>query len=85
MEWPSRSADMTLSEFFLQGYLKSQVLVTPPHDMQDLRNQIQVEFEKLRQNSGVICDAVRSIVKRTQIVLKNMVGMLNKNVQKQSP
>ena len=38
--------------------------------MQELRNQIQVEFENLRQNSGVIRNAVRSMEKRTRICIE---------------
>ena len=41
VEWPPRSLDLT-------AYLKSQVFVTPPRGMQDLRSRIQVEFEILR-------------------------------------
>ena len=42
VEWPPRSPDMTPCDFLLWGYLKLQVFVTPPRDMQDLRNQNQV-------------------------------------------
>ena len=53
--------------------------------MQELRNQIQVEFENLTQNSGVIRNAVRSMKKGHEFVLKNMASTLNKNLQKQFP
>ena len=42
VEWPPRSPDMTPCDFLLWGYLKLQVFVNPPRDMQDLRNQNQV-------------------------------------------
>ena len=59
VEWPPRSPDMTPCDFFLWGYFKSQIFVTPPRDTQDLRNRIQVEFENLRQNPGVVRSAVK--------------------------
>ena len=59
VEWPPRSPDMTHCDFFLWGYFKSQIFVTPPRDTQDLRNRIQVEFENLRQNPGVVRSAVK--------------------------
>ena len=33
VEWPPRSSDMTPCNFFLWGFLKLKVFVTPPHDM----------------------------------------------------
>ena len=63
VEWPPRSLDLT-------AYLKSQVFVTPPRGMQDLRNRIQVEFEILRQNPRVIRNAVRSTEERTQVCIE---------------
>ena len=57
-------------DVFLCSYLKLPFFVSPPGDMQELRNQIQVEFENLRQNSGVIRNAVRSMEKRTRICIE---------------
>ena len=85
VEWSPRSPDMTACDFFFRDYLKSQLFSTPPRDMQDLRNRIQVEFENLKQNPSVVRNAVRSMEKVHELVLKNMAGTLNKNWQKQSP
>ena len=85
VEWSPRSPDMTACDFFFRDYLKSQLFGTPPRDMQDLRNRIQVEFENLKQNPSVVRNAVRSMEKVHEFVLKNMAGTLNKNWQKQSP
>ena len=70
MEWPPRSPDMTPCDFLLWGYSKSQVFETPPSDMQHQRNQIQPKFENLRQNPGVIRNAVRSMEKRTRTCIE---------------
>ncbi|GBN10839.1 hypothetical protein AVEN_142869-1 [Araneus ventricosus] len=39
-EWPPRSPDLTLMDFFLWGYLKQQVYATPPPTLQDLQRRI---------------------------------------------
>ena len=39
-EWPSRSPDLTPYDFFLWGYMKSEVYATPPLDMADLVQEI---------------------------------------------
>ena len=85
VEWPPRSSDMTLCDFFLWGYSKSQFFVTSPRDMQDLRNRIQVEVKIPRQNPSVIRSAVRIMEKGHGFVLKNMTSMLNKNLRNQFP
>ncbi|GBM37339.1 hypothetical protein AVEN_40287-1 [Araneus ventricosus] len=40
VEWPPRSPDLNPLDFFLCGYVKQQVYVTPPPTLQDLRNRI---------------------------------------------
>ena len=43
--WPARSPDLSACDFFLWGYLKSQVFKAPaPHTVQELKHQIQQEF-----------------------------------------
>ena len=36
IEWPPRPADLTPCDFFLFGYLKNEVLKTPPQNVADL-------------------------------------------------
>lgn len=40
IEWPARSPDLTPLDFFLWGYLKDKVYVTPPENLQELRMRI---------------------------------------------
>jgi hypothetical protein len=45
--WPARSPDLLACDFFLWGYLKSQVFNTPaPHTVQELKYQIQQEVKQ---------------------------------------
>ncbi len=46
-EWPSRSPDLTLPDFFLQGYLKSKVYDNRPLTIEDLTNNIIEECKKI--------------------------------------
>ncbi|GBN13848.1 hypothetical protein AVEN_151935-1 [Araneus ventricosus] len=39
-EWPPRSPDPSLTDFFLWGYLKQQVYATPKPTLQDLQRRI---------------------------------------------
>ena len=82
VEWPPSSPDMTPCTFFLWGYLKSQVFVTPPNNTQCLRNRIQIELENLSQNPGVIRNTVRSMKKRTRICIEKYGIRVEKNLQK---
>lgn len=47
MKW-SGLQDLLIRLLVIFSYLKLQVFVTPPLDIQDEQNQIQVEFENLR-------------------------------------
>ena len=54
IEWPARSPDLTLCEFFLWGYLKTKVYATPPENMNQLRDRITEEVNQLKDDSGLI-------------------------------
>jgi hypothetical protein len=43
IEWPPRSPDLTPLDFFLWGYLKSKVYLTPPANLDDLEMRIRRE------------------------------------------
>jgi len=46
--WPARSPDLSACDFFLWGYLKSQVFKAPaPHTVQELKHRIQQEVKRI--------------------------------------
>lgn len=47
IEWPARSPDLTLLDFFLWGYLKSIVYKTKPLDLNDLRERITLAIRSI--------------------------------------
>ena len=57
VEWPPRSPDLTPLDFFLWGYLKSKVFLTPPANLSDLEEIIRNATEGLRQDkaNGSLC------------------------------
>ena len=44
IEWPPRSPDITPLDFFLWGYLKSEVYVNRPNNVDDLKQRIRQEI-----------------------------------------
>ena len=65
-EWPPRSPDLTLCDFFLWGYLKSRIYATPPQDLDDLKQKITREADAVRQNPRLVKRAVRDMIRRAQ-------------------
>ena len=45
--WPPHSPDLNLLDFFLWGYLKDKVYTPKPATLQDLKNAIGREIEKI--------------------------------------
>jgi len=46
--WSAGSPDLSACDFFLWGYLKSQVFKTPaPHTVQELKHRIQQEVKRI--------------------------------------
>ena len=71
VEWPPRSPDLTPCDFFLWGYLKSKVFVSPPDSLDDLRQRIRTSFTNLRQKPYLIQRAMRSIERRVYLCTEN--------------
>ena len=45
-------------------HLKSKVYVTPPENLGDLRQKIEVEFEALKEDQELLRRAVRDMIRR---------------------
>jgi len=58
ISWPPRSPDLTPMDFYLWGYLKSQVYDTNPRSVDALKKKISEEKLLTSQNrlTGVCCD-----------------------------
>ena len=51
-EWPPRSPDLTPLDYFLWGYVKYRVFLTPPTSLQDLRARVTDVFQQLKGELG---------------------------------
>lgn len=47
VSWPARSPDLTKIDYFLWGFVKSEVYRTPPTTPEDMRNRITLAFQKI--------------------------------------
>lgn len=50
INWPARSPDLNPLDFFLWGYMKSEVYKTPVNNVQELQNRIMNVGDAVRQN-----------------------------------
>ena len=71
VEWPPRSPDLTPCDYFLWGYLKSQVYKTPPRHIIELRERIVAESQKLKENPELIQRAMRGMIQRARTCIAN--------------
>ena len=65
-EWPARSPDLTPLDFFLWGYLKNKVFLTPPRNLEDLRGRIIHECDVLRQ-TNFIRNSMRGMLRKANL------------------
>ncbi len=74
VEWPPRSPDLTLLDFFLWGYLKSKVYTTPLANLDDIETRIRNEMNILRQDRAMVRRAVNSMSARAELCLQRNGG-----------
>lgn len=66
IEWPARSPDLTPCDYFLWGYVKQKVYVTPPDSINDLRRRIVGVFGELRQHPEMIRNVILEMNTRAE-------------------
>jgi transcriptional regulator with XRE-family HTH domain len=67
IEWPARSPDLTVADFFLWGYLKDQVFARGPETIDELKAIITEEFNRIPQE--MIAKACRSVSTRLELCI----------------
>lgn len=68
MEWPPRSPDLTVADFFLWGFLKDKVFARCPSTIDELKQFITEEFNLIPQE--IIAKACRSVPRRLELCLE---------------
>ena len=72
VEWPPRSPDLTLLDFFLWGYLKSTVYATPPANLDKIEARIQHEMDTLKQNRQMVHRVIFSMRRRARLCMETV-------------
>ena len=70
--WPPRSPDLNPLDFFLWGYLKTEVYRTEVQDIDELRERITAAAYnlRLRQEGGTFELVRRNWIRRAQVCLQ---------------
>ena len=77
--WPTRSPDLLTCDFFLRGYLKSQVFKAPaPHTVQELKHRIHQEVKRIPVE--MLQRVMGDVRKRLTECLERNGGHLNDDV-----
>lgn len=75
IDWPPRSPDLTATDFFLWGYLKSRVYADGPQTLKHLKQNIREEINKI---STDMCENVlQNVIIRARICEANRGGHLS--------
>ena len=69
IEWPARSPDLTPLDFFLWGYLKGKVYMTPPNNLEELRIRIERACASLRQ-TNFLQNSIREMRRRANLCIQ---------------
>lgn len=69
IQWPARSPDLTPLDFFLWPYLKERVYVTPPNDIEDLKNRIREECRQIPE-AVLLRSCLEGVMKRGQLCVE---------------
>ena len=72
MPWPPRSPDITPCDFFLWGFVKSQVYREPVQDIADLKQKIVSAFQLV--TSQMLTNAFEDYRRRLHVVIEEKGG-----------
>ena len=70
VEWPPRSPDLSPCDFFLLGYVKSKVYVSPPTSIDDLKTKIAREIRDVKNDPMLIQRAMSNMIRRSRMCIQ---------------
>jgi hypothetical protein len=76
VEWPPRSPDLSLCDFYLWGDLKNKVFTTPPRNTQDLHQRINNEIMNLKTDQ----DLIRRVMQKMVVKLRRCLELGGRQV-----
>lgn len=68
-QWPARSPDLTVCDFFLWGFIKEKVYKTPVHTREELLNRLREAFALITPE--MLRKLVPNIVRRAEICVEH--------------
>ena len=74
LEWPLRSPDLTVPDFFLLGYLKSKVCASKPKTIDELECNIRAEIAAITPE--MLANVMQNARKRAAFCVSNKGGHL---------
>ena len=74
LEWPPRSPDLTVPDFFLWGYLKSKVYASKPKTIHELKCNIRAEIAAITPE--MLANVMQNARKRAAFCVSNGGGHL---------
>ena len=74
LEWPPRSPDLTVPDFFLWGYLKIKVYASKPKTIDELESNIRAEIAAI--TSEMLANVMQNARKRAAFCVSNGGGHL---------
>jgi hypothetical protein len=69
VEWPTRSPDLTIPDFFLWGHLKNRVYATGPQTLDELKVKIENEIKSI--SSETLIKVSDNMTRRVGLCLEN--------------
>ena len=76
-QWPPRSPDLNPCDYFLWGYLKSKVYKPLPKTLDDLKENITREIQKI--NTSVLESTFLNFTKRCHLLIEKNGGYIDNN------
>ncbi|GLV34037.1 hypothetical protein CBL_05057 [Carabus blaptoides fortunei] len=64
IKWPPRSPDLTPLDFFLWAYVKDKVFISPPENVQDLKNKIRELKLPIQQGKSTVERKIGHVVNK---------------------
>lgn len=82
-QWPPRSPDLSLLDFFLWGVLKEKVFSEPKATtLTDLKNKITAAFDEMKIETAMLNRAWECLLYRCQLVINKNGAHIEKTVKK---
>ena len=78
VNWPPRSPDLTIPDFYLLEYLRKKVYINKPNTIAQLKRNIQEEIRKI--NGNTLTKVTENVEKKLEMCCRENRRHLTENV-----